>query len=151
SGNRADYCRASQYTFLDVRSSNPRTVEGITTDGAVALLPSELAGRRDVVLTGARQAILGEEEYRLSERGDARLPVLSPNEVEVTVLDTETGKPVHVSWPAIAPAWKDPKLEVLERADGAWRPSRCQINQTRSGPQLARAVVGVTYRVVAPG
>jgi len=71
--------------------------------------------------------------------------------VELTVMDSENGKPVHVSWPALGPQWKGPRLEVLEQVDGEWRPSRCQVNQTRSGPQLARAVVGATYRVTAVG
>lgn len=150
-GNRADFCRCDLYTFVDVRGYHPRRVEEIATDGAVALLPGALPGRPDVVLAGARQAVLGEEEYRLSERGDVRISFLSDREVELTVMDTETGKHVHASWPAFTPAWSTGKFEVLERREGPWQPSRCQVNQTRSGPQLARALPGMSYciRVMA--
>jgi hypothetical protein len=147
SGNRTDFCRSSRYTFLDVRSSNPRTVEGITADGSVALLPSLVPQRHDVVLVNARLLKLGEAEYHLSDRGDLRLTHLSPHEVEVTVMDTEAGKPAHVNWPAFGPPWKGSTFQVLEQDAGAWRPSRCQVQQTRSGPQLNRAQPGVTYRI----
>lgn len=148
SGQRADFCRSAQYTFLDTRSANPRTVEGITTDGSVALLDSAVPGRRDVVLVGARQLKLGPEEYYLSERGDVRFRQLDPGELEITVMDTETGKPVHVSWPAYSSAWKAGNLEVHELDGAQWRGSRCSISQVRTGLQLARALPGSTYRIV---
>jgi len=66
------------------------------------------------------------------------------------VLDTETGKPVHVTWPAAAPEWHHP-VEVMEHEEGGWRPSRNQVHTVRQGVQLARALPGVTYRLRAPG
>jgi len=147
SGQRTDFCRSAGYTFLDTRSANPRTVEAITTDGSVALLASAVPGRRDVVLVGARQLKLGPEEYHLSERGDVRFRHLSPDELEVIVMDTETGKPLHVSWPAYSSAWKAANLDVLERVGDQWHASRCPISQVRTGLQLARALPGSSYRI----
>ena len=116
----------------------------------MVLLPAQVTGRQDLVLVNARQLTLGEDEYRLSERGDVRLTHLSDREVELTVMDTENGKPVHASWPAFTPAWRETRFEILERAaDGPWDPSRCQVSQTRTGPQLARALPGLSYRVRA--
>jgi hypothetical protein len=151
SGNHADFCRNAHYTFLDTRSQHPRRVEEISVDGAVALLKSAVHGRHDVVLVGAKQLTLGEEEYRISERGDLRLTHLSTREVELMVMDTDSGKPVHITWPAVTAAWKGPKIEVAEWTDGAWRASKCPVHQTRSGPQLGRALPGVLYRVSVPG
>lgn len=148
SGQRTDFCRSAKYTFLDTRSANPRTVEGITTDGSVALLDSAVPGRRDVVLVGARQLKLGQEEYHLSERGDVRFRHISPGELEITVMDTETGKPLHVSWPAYSGAWKSGNLEVQELDGSQWQGSRCPITQVRTGPQLGRALPGSSYRIL---
>lgn len=151
SGQRADFCRSASYTFLDPRSPNPRAVEGMTTDGSVALLASEVPGRRDVVLVGARQLKLGKEEYFLSERGDVRFRQLSPEELEIVVLDSVSGKPLHISWPAYTWSWKSANLEVLELEDGEWRPSRCIVIQARTGPQLTRALPGSSYRISTSG
>jgi len=147
SGNRADFCRCAAYTFLDTRSPHPRTVEGITVDGSVVLLKSAVAERQDVVLVGVRQLKLGEQQYWLSDRGDVRLEHLAPDLLELTVLETETGKPIHVAWPAFSPAWKAAEMEVLELEAGEWQASRSPVQQTRSGPQLHRASPGVSYRV----
>jgi hypothetical protein len=149
-GNRADFCECEGYVFLDTRSANPRGVENIVVDGAVVLLGSAVSGRNDLVLVEARQLTLEEGEYRLSERADLRLTHLSPDEVELTVLDSDNGKPVHVSWPAFSPEWTGPGLEVWELQEGEWQASRCTVQQIRTGPQLARARPGVTYRVRVP-
>jgi hypothetical protein len=151
SGQRADFCRSTGYTFLDARSPNPRTVEGMTTDGSVALLASEVPNRPDVVLVGARQLKLGKEEYYLSERGDVRFRHLSPDELEIVVLDSGSGKPLHISWPAYTWSWKSANLEVLELEDGEWRASRCNVIQVRTGPQLTRALPGSSYRIITSG
>jgi hypothetical protein len=149
-GLRTDLCRSPGYTFVDVRGGRLRTVEGITTDGAAALLRGEFAGPPDVVMVGARQLkVESDEEYLLSERGDLRLRYLSEGEVELTVLGTENGKPVHVTWPAPPGLWREGPIVVTELDRGRGYPSRCQVSMTRSGPQLARACPGVTYRVRA--
>lgn len=150
-GQRTDFCRCPDYTFLDVRGTNARAVEGISTDGAVALLKSAVLNKHDVVLVGARQLTLGDDEYRLSERADLRLTHLSAREIELTVMDSESGKPVHVQWPAFSGSWRSDKLRVQELSEGKWEPSRSQVTQTRSGPQLARVKCGVTYRVALTG
>jgi len=149
-GQRADYCRSEAYTFLDTRSPQPRSLEGITTDGSVALLHSEVADRRDIVLVGARALTLDEDEYRLGERADARFSHVSESELEVTVMDSETGKPVQVSFPAFAPAWKSNQVEVLELHEGRWVPSRNAVAQTRNGLQMGRLRPGTSYRIIAP-
>jgi hypothetical protein len=149
-GQRTDFCRCAAYTFLDARSSQPRLVEEIRTDGSVALLQSEVGGRRDVVMVGARQLDLGSDEYRLSERGDVRFRHVGAHELEIVVMDTETGKPLQVSWPAFSAPWKSGNLEVLELEGDCWIRSRNPVPQTRTGPQLARLLPGARYRVVAP-
>ena len=149
-GQRTDYCRCAAYTFLDARSSQPRLAEEIRTDGSVALLHSDVGGRRDVVMVGARQLDLGSDEYRLSERADARFHHVSAHELELVVMDTENGKPVQVTWPAFSGAWKSGGLEVLELEGDGWTRSRNQLSQTRTGPQLSRVLPGTRYRVVAP-
>jgi hypothetical protein len=159
SGHHVDFCRSPSYTFLDARGSQLLQVEELSVDGSVAVLKSAVAGRHDVVLVGVRQFTLGgEEEYRLSERGDMRLTHLSTREVEVALMDTENGKPAHISWPAFTSAWRGPSMEVREmeameweERGEEWRESRCQVQQTGSGPQLGRARPGVTYRVRVPG
>jgi hypothetical protein len=149
-GLRTDFCHCSTYTFVDARGGEARRVEEIRTDGSAALLQSEVAGRQDVVMAGARLVGLGVDEYRLSERGDARFRHLGVHELEVVVMDTETGKPVNVCWPAFSGSWKSGSLEVLELEGDQWRPSRSPVTQTRSGPQLTRALPGVRYRILAP-
>ncbi len=148
--NRVDYCECPLYTFVDTRGPNPRLVETISTDGAAVFMPGALARLQDVVLVGARQAITGEDEYRLSDRGDARFTWHSETEIELTVLDTETGKPTHVTFPAPTPEWHQHR-EVMEYAEGAWQVSRTQAHTVRQGIQLARALPGVTYRIRARG
>lgn len=146
-GQRTDFCRGGGYTFLDVRGTNARFVEEIRTDGGVALLQSAVPGRQDVVLIGASQLDLGSDEYRLSERADVRFTHLSPRELEITVLDSDSGKPVHVQFPGFGGASRADKLRVSEHTDEGWVTGRTALTQTRGGPQLARARCGVTYRV----
>ncbi|MFN3653557.1 MAG: hypothetical protein ACK47B_28600 [Armatimonadota bacterium] len=150
SGQHADYCRSERYTYLNTRGRGSRRVGELQVDGAVALLKSAVPGRQDVVLIGCRQVSVAEEEYRLSERADVRLTHVSTRELELTVLATESGKPAHVAWPAFTAAWKANEIRVEERTRDGWAASKCQVQQTRSGPQLSRAVPGVTYRLSAP-
>lgn len=148
---RTDFARTGAYTFLDTRGGHPRSVEDIQTDGAVALLRSEVPGRRDLVLVGARQLDLEGEEYRVSERSDVRLTHVSQREIEITVMDSESGKPVHVQFPAFTHGWRSEKLRITELVDGRWEPSRSPLTQTRGGPQIARLRCGVSYRVSLAG
>jgi hypothetical protein len=116
----------------------------------VALLLSDVTDRQDVVLVGARELTLDEDEYRLGERADVRFQHITEMEVEITVMDSETGKPVQVSWPAFSPEWKSNHLEVLELVGDQWAPSRNAVTQTRQGLQMSRLRPGCIYRVVAP-
>lgn len=150
-GERTDFCRASQYVFADTRGSGPRTVEGMVLDGGAVLLRGEMANHPDVVLIQARQLLLGEEEYRLSERGDARFVHLSSREMEMTLLATESDKPATITWPATNAGWRGNRFEVLENEGDGWHPSRLQVVSNRGVPTLPRARVGVTYRVSFPG
>jgi hypothetical protein len=149
-GQRTDYCASAQYTFLDVRGTKSRGVEGVRVDGAVVLLESRVPDRRDLVLISARQLELDEGQYSLSERGDLRIAHLAPGQIEVTVMDSESGKPVHVQWPCFSDAWKGSRFQVTEQEGSGWVASRCQVQQTRTGPQLGRAHPGVSYRVQVP-
>jgi hypothetical protein len=147
-GSRTDFCRSADYTFLDTRSAHPRTAEGITVDGSVVVRPCEVELGFDVTLVAARQLKIEGEELLLSERGDLRFRYRSPEELEITVLDTESGKPAHVAWTPLTADWKAlDRLHVLELEGEHWVPSRAQLSHTRTGPQLARAHPGVVYRV----
>lgn len=146
-GHRVDACYCPEYTFVDVRSPHLRRVEEVAVDGSAVLEKSAVPGRQDVLLIGARQLAVGEEEFRLSERGDLRLRFLSSGEVEILLLDTENGKPAQVSWPAFAPEWEGSQFDVREWTEGDWRASRCPVQPSRTGPQLSRVQCGVLYRV----
>ena len=149
--NRVDFCRSAAYSFLDVRGGAARTVEGITTDGAAAILKTSPSSRPDVVLIGARQVALGEEEYCASERADVRFRHISAREIEITVMDSLTGKPIHVAWPSVTDAWRPDRIEVREKTEAGWKASLCPVQPTRGGPQLSRACPGTTYRLTVPG
>lgn len=148
-GRRTDFCRSPHYTFVDTRGGPARTVEGITVDGGVALLKSAVQGRQDVILVGARQLGVDGAEYRLSERADVRLAHLSPRELEIIVLDSESGKPIHVAFPAFSAPWSGNRFRIMEREGAVWRESRSQVQPTRIGPQVSRLRPGVRYRVTA--
>jgi hypothetical protein len=120
-------------------------------DGGAVLLRGEMSNHPDVVLIQARQLLLGDSEYRLSERGDARFAHLSSREMEIALLATESDKPATISWPATNAGWRGNRFEVLENDGDGWRPSRLQVTPNHGGPALQRARVGVTYRVSFPG
>lgn len=146
-GERTAFCRCARYTFLEARGGQLRRIGEFQTDGGAALLRSEVSGRPDVLLLGAQALVVGDEEYHLSERGDARLTHRSGREVEVTVLETASGRPANFSWPAFSAGWRGNRFEVAAWERGGWRASRAQVVPTRTGPSLQRAQVGITYRV----
>jgi hypothetical protein len=150
-GNRADFCRCAEYSFLNVRTDVARRIEGITTDGIAAFQRSAVEGRDDVVLVAGRSLTLEIDAYRLSERGDVSLQHRSPDELEIAALDSDSGKSLLVTFPAFSPAWETGPWEVAEWLDGDWRRSSAQIQPTKQGLQLGRAQPGGVYRLRARG
>lgn len=146
-GFRTDYCTSNSYTFLDTRGTEMRGVGDLQVDGAVCLFRGESPRRADVVLVNATRLRVGEQEYRISQRGDLRLAHRSLRELEVTLLDLKEGSAAHVTLPEWDPGWGRGTFEVSElRADG-WHPSDVQVEHTRVGPQIMQARQGVTYRI----
>jgi hypothetical protein len=93
----------------------------------------------------ARALDIAGTEYRLSERGDVRFYFEDDGSVRIKVLDSESGKPIHVTWPM--PGATDREWTVTEREGNHWRPSSAVLQPTREGPQLSRARPGAEYRI----
>jgi hypothetical protein len=149
-GNRADLVRSPSYTFLSVRSDVARRIEGITTDGAVALVRSPVPGKRDLFVCGCKSIAESEELLKLSDRADFSLIHRSARELELCVLDSENGGSVNVTLPALGPEWQQGRLLLNEREAGDWHRAPNQIQNTRRGLQLARLRPDVVYRLSLP-
>ncbi len=146
-GHRTDVCVCPEYRFLNTRSEVARRIEGITTDGIAVLMEGALSAQPDVVLVGSRVCDTGIIKYRLAERGDLSVRHLSPEEVEIAVLDTESGKPVQVSLPLLSPAWQTGALQLAEEANGEWGRPTAHLQRTEQAIQLMRARAGGVYRL----
>ncbi len=149
-GNRADLVRSPAYTFLNVRSDVARRIEGVTADGAVALVRSQVAGAQDMFVCGCKAVAGSEELLKLSDRADFSLIHRSEREVELCVLDSESGRSVNVTLPDLGPDWEQGHLLLEEQETGGWRRAPNQIQHTRRGLQLARLRPDVVYRLVLP-
>lgn len=145
-GQRTDYCRCPEYVFVDTRVSGQREVEGLATDGAAVVRRGEDGRLKDVLMVRAKALEIEGQEFRLSERGDVRFLFEDKGAVRLKILDSESGKPIHVTWPG--PEESEVALAVLERQGDAWKPSSAQLQPTRQGPQLSRARPGAEYRVM---
>ncbi len=144
---RVDLLSSPDVFFLDARGGQ-QTAFGVATDGAVALRPglTEAEPPREVMAVDSRLVTVSGEEYRLPERGSFRIRHVGPGEWWITVLDTASGKPALISWPA--PDLDSAVQFVVDEQQGtAWVPSRAQVHRVRTGVQLSRAVPGVRYRV----
>jgi uncharacterized protein DUF5696 len=149
-GNRADAVRSPSYTFLNVRSDVARRIEGITTDGAIALVASAVPGRKDLFACGCKTVADTEERLRLSERADFSLIHRSESEVELCVLDSDSGQSVTVTLASFGPGWDQGRLTLEEWEAGEWRRAPNQIQHTRRGLQFARLRPDVVYRLALP-
>jgi hypothetical protein len=149
-GNRADLVRSSDYTFLNVRSDVARRIEGITTDGAVALVRSQVPGRRDLFVCGCKAVLESEELLKLSDRADFSLIHLSEHVLELCVLDSENGLSVNVTIPDPGVRSDHSRLLLEEWEAGAWRRAHNQIQPTRRGLQFVRLRSDVVYRLTVP-
>jgi hypothetical protein len=163
-GNRADAVRSPEYLFLNVRSDVARRIERITSDGAVALVQSTVPGRRDLFACGCKIVSEDVELLKLSERGDVSLIHRSEQEVEVCVLDSESGGSVSVTVPLFGPEWDQERVPAAGKVDdtkghllleelesGEWRRASSQVQHTRRGLQLVRLRPDVVYRLRAEG
>jgi hypothetical protein len=149
-GNRADAARCPGYLFLNVRSDLARRIEGVTTDGAAALVRSAVAGRRDLYACGCKSVGESEELVRLSERGDFSLIHRDEHSVELCVLDSESGQSVSVTLGSVAPDWEQSRLLLEEWEGGEWRHAPNQIQHTRRGLQIVRLRPDIVYRLSMP-
>jgi hypothetical protein len=149
-GNRADAARTPDLLFLNVRSDLARRIEGVTTDGAAALVRSAVVGRQDLYACGCKSVGGAEELLRLSERGDFSLIHRSENAVELCVLDSESGQSVTVTLGPVAPDWEQSRLLLEEQEGDQWRHATNQIQHTRRGFQIVRLRPDVVYRLSMP-
>lgn len=154
-GNRADVVRSPEYSFLNVRSDVARRIEGITTEGAVAIVRAAVDGRRDLFVCGGKSVSDNDELLKLSDRADFSLRHRSASEVELCVLDSDSGGSVTVTLPYPGPGWEQGRLLLEEWEAGAtspewaaWRRSTNQVQPTRRGFQLARLRPEVVYRLL---
>jgi hypothetical protein len=150
SGGRADVVRCPGYSFLSARSSVARRIEGMTTDGAAAVVRGAVAGAWDYYLIGGRTLALEVDVIKLSERGDASLIQISERELELTLLDTESGQSLNVTIHYIAEEWQRARIGLMEAFEGEWRRSPNQVQHTKRGLQIARVRPGVVYRLSLP-
>jgi hypothetical protein len=149
-GSRADVVRSPDYTFLNVRSDVARRIEGITTDGAAALVRGAVPGRLDLFVCGCKTLAQGEEILKLSERADFSLIHLSEREMELCVLDSDSDGSVSVTIPTYGAEWEQSRLMLEEREAGEWRRASNQIQHTRRGLQVVRMRPEVVYRLTLP-
>jgi len=87
-GRRGDYARTPDYVFARSRDGHKLTLEGLTTDGAVALKPRE--GYREVHLVqGSLVMERGRPVLKLSARADANLTYPDPRTLRLKVSKLE--------------------------------------------------------------
>jgi hypothetical protein len=170
-GSRADVVRSPDYVFLNVRSDVARRIERITTDGALALVRSEVEGRRDLFACGCKSVdgsglmVDGSDKdgpvftgpssinhqpsttLKLSERADVSLIHRSERELEVCVLDSESGGSVSVTIGLPDPHWENGTLQLEEREVDGWRRASNQVQAARRGLQLVRLRPETVYRL----
>jgi hypothetical protein len=150
SGGRADVVRCPAYSFLSARSNVARRIEGITTDGAAAVVASALPGLSDYYLVGGRTLALDADVMKLSERGDASLVHLSDGELELTLMDSESGESLNVTVFYVSEPWQRARIGLVEWSDGQWRRAPNQVQHTKRGLQIARVKPGAVYRLSLP-
>src|SRR5262249_10033408 len=155
-GNRADFVRGPLYTYLNTRSDLARRIEGVTADGAVALVPGAVPRPPDPFLIGCKAVAERGELLKLSERADVSLEHRTEGEIELCVLDSESGSSVNVTLPHYSSKWEQGRLQLIEQDDalsaapGEWRRAANQIQHTKRGLQLGRLRPGVLYRLSLP-
>jgi hypothetical protein len=150
SGGRADVVRCPAYSFLSARSNVARRIEGITTDGAAAVVASALPGCFDYYLISGRTLALDVDVLKLSERGDASLVHISDRELELTLMDSESGESLNLTVLYVSEPWQRARLGLVEWSDGQWRRAPNQVQHTKRGLQIARVKPGVVYRLSLP-
>lgn len=149
-GGRADVALCNAYRFLNARGSVARRIEGITTDGAAAIVQSGVPDRWNLYMVGARTLAEGPDLVKSSERCDFSLTHVNEREVELLLLDSESGRSCNVTIHYFAPEWQGARLGLQERVDGAWRRAPNQVQHTRRGVQVARLLPGMLYRLFLP-
>jgi hypothetical protein len=149
-GGRADVVLCDAYRFLNARGSVARRIEGITTDGAAAIVRSRVPEQFDLYLVGGRTLSEGTDLIKSSERCDFSVVHLSEREVDLLVLDSESGHSCNVTLHYFSPEWQGARLGLQERVDGTWRRAPNQVQHTKRGVQVARMLPGTLYRLFLP-
>lgn len=150
SGGRADVMLCDAYRFFNARSSVARRIEGITTDGAAAVVRSAVPERWDLFLVGGRTLAEGVDLIKASERADFSVIHRSEREVELMLLDSESGRSCNVTLHYFSDDWHQTRLGLQERFEDGWRRAANQVQHTRRGVQIARMMPGVVYRLFLP-
>jgi hypothetical protein len=150
SGGRADVMRCASYRFLNSRSTVARRIEGMTTDGAAAIVRSSVPGREDLFLVGGRTLAEEVDLIKSSERVDFSVIHKSEREAEVLLLDSENGRSSNVTLHYFSSEWQQARLGLQERFEGSWRRAPNQVQHTKRGVQIARMLPGVLYRLFLP-
>src|SRR5207244_12524885 len=88
-----------------------------------------------------------EELLRLSGRAVFSLIHRSEREVELCVLDSESGPSVTATLPYFTSEWEKGRLVLEEWEGGSWHGSPNQIQPTKRGFQIARLRAEVVYRL----
>jgi hypothetical protein len=149
-GGRADVARCATYRFLNARSNVARRIEGITTDGAAAIVRGQVAAREDLFLVGGRTLTEGVDLIKSSERGDFSVIHRSEREVELLLLDSENGRSSNLTLHYFSSEWQQARLGLQEQFEGSWRRAPNQVQHTKRGVQIARMLPGVLYRLYLP-
>jgi hypothetical protein len=150
-GGRADVALCDAYRFLNARSNVARRIEGITTDGAAAIVKSRVPDRTDLYLVGGRTlAESGNDLIKSSDRCDFSLLHTGEREAELMVLDSDSGRSCNVTLYYFGPEWHGARLGLQEWQDGAWRRAPNQVQHTKRGVQVARMLPGTLYRLFLP-
>jgi hypothetical protein len=149
-GGRADVMLCDAYRFFNARSSVARRIEGITTDGAGAIVRSGVPDRWDLFLVGGRTLAEGVDLIKASERADFSVIHRSEREVELILLDSESGRSCNVTLHYFSDDWQQTRLGLQERSEEGWRRAPNQVQHTRRGVQIARMMPGILYRLFLP-
>src|SRR5262249_37208951 len=82
---------------------------------------------------------------------DLSLIHCSERDVELMLLDSESGRSCNVTLHYFSDDWHQTRLGLQERTDDGWRRAANQVQHTRRGVQIARMMPGILYPLFRPG
>ena len=105
-GRWTDFVRAPEYLYAGVRDGAPATIEGVTTDGAIAFAAGEHGENlHATALTVADRD--GAPALRVSARADVNIRMLDPRRALVVVRNVDGASRVDVGWGWLPAAWRE--------------------------------------------